>query len=341
MNKLPVQRVIGADIGGANLKYASDAGAAHSRPFAMWQHPDRLADAIVADLAVFSPAETLAVTMTGELADCFVDRNVGVEHIVRATSQTAAASGIRQILFYGLDGGFHSAEDAIKDPDLVAAANWHALASFVARRYSGDGVLIDVGSTTTDVIPIGGGTVATDAQTDYQRLREGSLVYVGCRRTPVCALVDQLEIDGRPVPVMNECFATIDDARLLLAQQQECPEDLDTADGRPRTREFAANRLARMVGLDRRAMSVPQASLLASQVYDAARQRIGAAVNVALSRGASLVILSGHGHDLVKLPPGAGVEDFTNQLGPQVSRCAPAFAVAQLSASVLQVQRSI
>ena len=60
------------------------------------------------------------------------------------------------------------------------------------------------------------GFVATAAMTDHDRLLEGSLIYVGCRRTPVCALVDRLEFRGSASRVMNELFATIDDARLVL-----------------------------------------------------------------------------------------------------------------------------
>ena len=217
MNKL----VIGVDIGGANLKYASACGMASSRAFAMWREPENLATALAEDLQSNfcnqqHAIETLAVTMTGELADCFIDREVGVQHIVEQTCHAAAQLGLDHVQFYGVDGLFHNARAAGEKPDLIAAANWHALANFIGREVAADALLIDIGSTTTDIIPITQQQVATTALTDHDRLCEHSLVYVGCKRTPVCSLVDTLEYRGVVTPVMNEQFATIDDALLLL-----------------------------------------------------------------------------------------------------------------------------
>ena len=62
--------VLGTDIGGANLKYASSCGTAASREFAMWLTPEKLANTLTEDLQRdfldhdLKPA-TLAVTMTG------------------------------------------------------------------------------------------------------------------------------------------------------------------------------------------------------------------------------------------------------------------------------------
>ena len=316
----------------ANLKYASDRGSAVSRPYALWQHPDQLSAAIQDDLSRYSAIQTLAVTMTGELADCYVDREIGVRAIADATAQAAASLGIEQVLFYGLDGCFHRLHDAKDQVDLVAAANWHALGSYIGRHIIGDALLVDVGSTTTDVIKIRDGQIATTARSDHDRLREGSLVYVGCRRTPVCALVDRLCLDGQVTPVMNELFATIDDVRLLMKTQPECPHDSDSADGKPRTREFAANRLARMIGLDRRHVTVEQSVQLAVQVYHAAKQRVAGAIEGILDHGAA-VVLSGHGPDLVDLPANTKILSLSEQLGAEVSRCRPAYAVACLSAA--------
>ncbi len=322
--------IVGLDIGGANLKYADTSGVAFSRHFEMWRQPDRLAATIRADLtARFADCATLAVTMTGELADCFVDRAEGVEHIVRHVCDAAAMVGGKTVRFYGVDGEFRTAQRASLDVDLVAAANWHALASYVGREIASDAVLIDIGSTTTDIIPIQQGRVATLATTDHDRLREGSLVYVGCRRTPVCAIVDRLRFRGQEIAVMNELFATTDDARIILGYQGESADDHDSSDSKPRTREMAANRLARMIGLDRRRVTAEDAMELAMQVHLAATRRIRDAI-ARIAIGKPLVVLSGHGDDLIEIPGGERVLRLADELGTELSRSAPSYAVAQL-----------
>ena len=348
--------VIGIDVGGANLKYVArsirrvghnsnstcndsvDGARAFSTNFAMWRHPDRLADQLEGDLRRLAgenaAIDRLAITMTGELADCFSDRAVGVKHIVTHCMRAASSLGIEDVGFYGVDGRFRGAADAILDVDRVAAANWHAAASLVARDLADNGTLIDIGSTTTDIIPIEERRVATTATTDFDRLAEGSLVYVGCRRTPVCALLHKLMYRGQSIPVMNEVFATIDDARLLVGSLPEDDGDCDTADGKPRTKQWAANRIARMIGLDARTVGLDKAVALARQVIDAARQRIaaGRAQVAAQFAGASRwkIILSGHGEDLIEVPSDVPVIRLAEMLGPEISRCAPALAVASL-----------
>lgn len=322
-----MKEIVGVDIGGANLKYASANGRAHSRFFPMWRQPESLCDSLIKDLQEFGSIDSLAVTMTGELADCFIDRQMGVKHIVEHTQRAAKALGIHDVRFYAVDGVFYDGKSAAEKTDLIAASNWHALASYVGREIAADALLIDIGSTTTDVIPIANGSVATTAQTDYDRLSEGSLVYVGCRRTPVCSLVDKLTYCGQTSSIMNEFFATVDDARLVLGTISDMPDDLDTADGKPRTAEFAANRLARMIGLDRRSVGVEQSRELAEQIVDALRKTIADAVR---QQESSVIVVSGHGPDLLAVSNDQQVQTLADKLGDQVSRSAPAYAVARL-----------
>ena len=90
---------------------------------------------------------------------------------------------------------FHDVSAIQRDPALAAAANWLALATLVARLVPDDvGLLIDVGTTTTDLIPLDHGRAAARGRTDTERLQNGELVYAGVRRTPVCALATELPI---------------------------------------------------------------------------------------------------------------------------------------------------
>ncbi len=360
--------VIGIDIGGANLKYATPKyatpnshvesvapsrsldrrgmlGETLARVFPMWRRPESLATELCEDLnrlARGRPIKALIATMTGELADCFLDRQEGVEHIAAQACLAAERLQVGEVVFYGVDGRFHERHQAVREVDCVAAANWHALASFVGQTLCGNGLLIDVGSTTTDLIPLMGGQVATEAETDFQRLAEGSLVYIGGRRTPVAAIVDQLVHREQVVSVMKEVFATMDDVRLVLNHVAQDEHDTDTADGRSRTIAMAVNRLARMIGLDRRQVTIEDAMALASQVHAVARGRIAEAasrlrpVTGSPNTGSSgtgssgLTVISGHAADLVELPVGASVIKLSDRLGEPISRSAPAFAVAAL-----------
>jgi probable H4MPT-linked C1 transfer pathway protein len=228
-----------------------------------------------------------------------------------------------------MGGEFCDVERAGERSDLVASANWHALARFVATQIATDATLVDIGSTTTDIIRLSHGRVDTAARSDHQRLREGSLVYVGCRRTPVCALVDDLHFREQTCGVMNEVFATVDDARLVLGSVCEDAGDRDTADGSPRTRTDAANRLARMIGLDGRMISMDESQQLAAQVVAAARKRIHDALARIAPSGS--IVLSGHGDDLIDLSGRPTVLRLADQIGGEMARCAPAYAVAFLA----------
>ena len=319
---------VGVDIGGANLKYADDGGKTLACDFPLWRRHRELADQLSQDLVLFGSAATLAVTMTGELADCYEDRQDGVFSIIRAVEQAAFSSGIQNVTYYAARKGFLNASEAMENVDHVAASNWYALASFVAEEISENGLLIDIGSTTTDIVPIVNGQIGTGSVTDYDRLVEGSLVYVGCERTPVCALLSKIQHRGNNVGVMNEFFATVDDARIVLRSVEESAET-QTADGRPKTRGFATARLARMIGLDRRNFTDDDAVLLAQQVVDAATRLISDSCERVDPRLGCYVI-SGHGADLLpSLPTGESVK-LIDRLGPELSRCAPSYAVARL-----------
>ncbi|WP_197454923.1 hydantoinase/oxoprolinase family protein [Stieleria varia] len=329
--------VVGIDIGGANLKYASSGGKSFSREFAMWKHHRDLSETLVDDLSRFGKGLPIAVTMTGELADCFLDREIGVRHIVESVEQ---ATRNTQTRYYSVTGEFFNAAQAVARIDDVAASNWHALATLVAGEVCSDAMLVDIGSTTTDIVPLSAGRVATPAKTDHDRLVEGSLVYVGCARTPVCALVNELQYQGENATVMNEWFATVDDARVVLGLEKECPGDRASADNAPRDAFHARNRLARMIGLDHRSVDDEAARTLATQIMAAARERIQHGIRKVQSLYGfapnTTLVLSGHGGDLL---PRDVIADRTvirldEQWGEVIARSAPAYAVARLMTAV-------
>lgn len=331
--------VVGLDIGGANLKGATAGGAAVSFPFEIWRDPERLADALVDLLSKLPAADTLAVTMTAELADCFRTKAEGVDHVLAAVERIA---GHRPVRVWTTAGRFVSPAEARREPMRVAAANWHALATWVARRFlrRGCGLLVDIGSTTTDIISLCDGRPAAVGLTDGDRLLSGELVYTGVRRTPLCAVLPEVLFRGQPCPLAAELFATMLDVFLLLEDIADAPDDLQTANGRPATRIEAWHRLARMLCRDANEFTESDALDAARQFAAAQQTAIATALDRVLSRqkaGGDVTILSGSGSFLARrvLAAEGGMRTarivtLDAELTPAVAEAACAFAVANL-----------
>lgn len=325
------------DIGGANLKAATGTGYAAHRAFALWREPKRLAAELRTMIAEAPACDRLVVTMTGELADCFETRTHGVRFILHAVHD--AADG-RHTRVYRLDGRLVAPPAAAGEPLDVAAANWHALATFSGRYVpQGRTLLFDVGSTTSDLVPLRDGRVVASGNTDTQRLISGELVYAGVSRTPVCGLVHHAPYRQHDCPVMLELFATTKDVYLLTGEIDEDPADTHTADRRPATKRAARLRLSRMLGADATHFNMRDAVRIAQHVAQAQVARLAKAVRrVAEQNGGvpDCVVLSGEGEFLARrvlaaLEWSPKLISLAQQLGPSVSKCAPAHALAVLA----------
>ncbi|MBM3978888.1 MAG: H4MPT-linked C1 transfer pathway protein [Planctomycetes bacterium] len=325
--------ILGLDIGGANLKAATPDRRAVSVPFALWKHPEQLPAALAALVAQFPDATELAVTMTGELCDCFETKREGVNTIVDAVQQVA---GTRAMRVWSTDGKFLQGWEGKVDQNYmkVAAANWHALATFAGRYVPSEGaVLIDVGSTTSDIIPILDGKPVPEGKTDYDRIFTNELLYTGVRRTPICSLFGW--------QVAAEVFATTLDAYLLLGLIPEDRDDCDTADERPATKHRARARLCRMYCGDIDTIPTENIQTLAESVRDRQQMQLSHCIEQATNRLRLLkkdvgirFIVSGSGDFLARLAVRDDLctESLSRRLGPAVSACAPAYAVAVLAA---------
>ncbi|GIW82939.1 MAG: tetrahydromethanopterin-linked C1 transfer pathway [Gemmatales bacterium] len=320
--------IVGLDIGGAHIKAAHSDQTALCRKFALWKQPEALSAVLRDVLAEMPPFDLVAVSMTGEICDCFASKRAGVNAILDALEQ--AVQG-RPVVVWQTTGHWLSVEEARLNPMTTAAANWHALATF-AGRFAADSshaFVVDVGSTTTDIVRLRRGKPVPIGRTDFERLRTRELVYTGIRRTPVCALLDR---------VAAEWFATTHDAFLLLGWIEEDESDTDTPDGRPATKGFAHARLARMVGADAETLSLADAQRLAKQIIQRQLARIADAIRN-LSRDLNeppLAILSGSGEFLARRACKAvGLNRFiylSKELGEAISRSACAYSLAVLAA---------
>ena len=331
-------QTLGLDIGGANLKAADGRDAAVSVPFPLWKNPDGLADALRDLAGRFPPFDRLAVTMTGELCDCFETKAGGVAHILEACEKLAAG---RPVWVWQTAGEFVDPATARECWQLTAAANWHASATFVGRCVpAGPALFIDMGSTTTDIVPLEDGVPAPAGRTDFERLRSDELYYRGVGRTPV-EFMASAEVGGRGVWLPCERFATTRDIFLALEETPEDPSDTGTADGRPATRGHALGRLARALCCDRTELDEAVLVEFAEDLRAELLSELLAAVSVVagrLSGPPRAVVRAGSGAFLAaglaaepELPLTAADDlAIADLLSPAVAAALPAHAVARL-----------
>jgi (4-(4-[2-(gamma-L-glutamylamino)ethyl]phenoxymethyl)furan-2-yl)methanamine synthase len=331
--------ILGWDVGGANIKAArlrkgsrADAEIVE-RPFALWREPQRLASVLREVMDDLGNAQTMGITMTAELADCFATKREGVAFVL--DSFRTAFPDARHWVF-GTDGQFRSLDDARNRPADVAAANWVASATLIARTFP-DALFLDVGSTTSDIIPIIHGRVAACGRTDTARLRSGELVYTGALRTPVAAIVRWVPLGGSRCRVAAEHFAVAGDVHLWLGHIEPCDYTCETPDGRSRDRGNAAARLARMVCADREAIGDADLTAIADHVSRVQVRQIAAGIRQVVRRlpvdCRLSAVISGHGAFLARSAAeqsGLSTHDLAGDVGSAAARAVPAAAVARL-----------
>jgi probable H4MPT-linked C1 transfer pathway protein len=341
------ETVLGWDLGGAHLKAGrlgpdGRAEKVLELPCPLWQGLHHLEAALREALATLGPADRHAITMTGEMVDLFPNREEGVARILEAVRRVIANT---PFLVYAGATGLVAPDAALALAPQVASANWMATAAFVARCLP-KAILVDVGSTTADLIPVAGGRVLALGRNDFERLTHGELVYTGVVRTPVMAMAPAVAFEGHRVPLMAEYFATSADIYRLTGELPEGADLHPAADQGEKTVAASARRLARMIGRD--AESAPLAAWqgLARELREAQLARLLEAFDRQLAR-------EGLGEDVPVV--GAGVGRFLadelarrrglsrvsfasllpagGAAGALIETCAPAVAVGALAQS--------
>ena len=333
----------GYDIGGAHLKVAlAESGrilAVAQIACPLWQGLDRLDAAFAMARPLIARAEHHAATMTGELCELFPDRKTGVLTLV---DHLASRLGDDVRIWMG-PLGFGSVQEARVETAAVASTNFLSTAELVAQR-TGDGLLVDFGSTTTDIIPVAAGRPCPRGLTDGDRLTTGELVYTGLTRTDVSAVAHQALLQGHKYRLAAGNFATMADVRRILGA---LPVDIDqheTADRRGTSLEESLARFARCFGRDRADARLADWRAAARAIADQQMDEIGAAVAEVLVatplRDGAPVIAAGIGAPLIA-PLAADLGRGCRPFGELVeaaedcrlwaTRCAPAVAIALLA----------
>jgi probable H4MPT-linked C1 transfer pathway protein len=329
--------VCGWDIGGVNTKAATlvdgRVAAARTQAFELQRDPGGLVPLLrrmAAELGGESPQHH-AVTMTAELSQMFRTKREGVVFVLDALDRAFPADDVR---IFTVDRRFLSLAAARREPLAVAAANWSATAHALAARHP-DALLIDVGTTTTDCIPIVGGRVAAAGWNDPDRLASGELIYTGALRTAVEAIVHEVPYRNGSAGVSAEGFALAGDVHLWRGAIEPRDYTGPTPDGRPAIREFCGERLARIVCADAELIDHAAISRIADAIAAAQGGRIADALRRILTRHPSLrmAVVTGLGAfiaDAAAREAGLQVVHVSVEWGADAARCAPAAAVALL-----------
>ena len=342
--------VLGWDIGGAHVKAALLRDGrlldAMQWPCPLWQGLQHLEQVLAAAAARWPGLHGWrhAVTMTGELVDLFEHREDGVQRIAERV-----AARLPQAAFFAGDAGWCTAAQAGAMWPHIASANWLATARHAAAVFApGEGLLVDIGSTTTDLIAFRAGRVLTSSRSDADRLAQGELVYHGVVRTPLCALARRIAWQGRELNVMNEFFATTADVYRLTGELDPTHDQQPSADQAPKDLAHTQARLARMIGLDARDGSAEDwlafaGAWRAEQLAELRGQLQRVAAGQGLGAAPAVLVAAGCGAFLVPAltPPGWRCRTYRDAMVPMAPAAvagaagwadavAPAIAVAAL-----------
>ena len=252
--------------------------------FPFWKRDKAKLIELLSEILMESPnsctLDAISLTITAELSDAFSTKREGINQILDCVCQVAKEI---PILVLNVEGQFWSVETAKSEPLKVAASNWAATGWMVAKRKP-ECVVVDVGSTSTSIIPITCGKVSAQSKTDLDKLINGELVYTGSLRTNIAAIVQDVPIKGQKSRVSSELFAQSGDAHLLLGNIKTEDYVADTADGKGKSRMEAMTRLSKVVCADTEMLSENEIIEMSKYVYNCQIDQIADALSQVYSR---------------------------------------------------------
>ncbi len=346
--------VIGWDIGGANTKTAfmrTENGCVDEfrtaiEYFPVWKDPKKLTNVFLSlkeRLSGASKLDCMGLTMTAELSDAYQTKREGVNHILASFSEAFTDASI---FVLDVDATLRPIESAKSEPLRVAASNWAATGWLVSQLIK-TCVVIDVGSTSTSIIPVVDGRIVAAGKTDLEKLVNGELVYTGSLRTNVAATVSSVPFRGGVARVSSELFAQSGDVHLVLGNITEEEYITETVDARGKTRKEAMARLARVVCADIEMLTKQEIVQIARYVHNRQVEQVAEGLIQVYSRAKLFtaeeipIVVTGIGKDFIAKR--AAKKVFLNKiidLGKLVRNevviASPAVGVAWMAASNLE-----
>jgi (4-(4-[2-(gamma-L-glutamylamino)ethyl]phenoxymethyl)furan-2-yl)methanamine synthase len=350
---IEVVKVLGFDIGGANTKATyieTEEGTVKKlrtsmEYFPIWKDKEQLPNVLDKLKKTVTDSATLdgvGVTITAELSDAYMTKKEGINHVLDCVTEVF---GDAPTFVLDVEANLLTVKDARKEPLKVASANW-AATGWMISQLTKKGIAVDVGSTTTSIIPVINGKIAATGRTDLEKLQKGELVYSGSLRTNVAAIVDSIPVKGRMTRVSSELFAQSGDVHMILGNIGEEDYTAETCDGRGKTRREAMARLARVVCADIDMLTEEEIGAIAKFVYDRQVEQIAGGLKqvyerIKQSHQEISVVVTGLGRNFLakKAAEKAGFKqiiDMKELVGAKAAIVSPSVGVALMVTSRLE-----
>ncbi len=317
---------LGIDIGGANLKASDESGDFRLVYLPMWKRFDELRDVLVDIRDEFRP-DAVGIVMTAEISDVFSSKVEGVLKISSVVEDV-----FDNTLYMDLNGNLRRYDEVVRNPRGFMASNWVASVKFLISEGFDEFIFADMGSTTTDIIPVRGEILA--GRSDYERLRRGELLYFGALRTPINFILREFD-----VPLASEYFSIAADAFVVTGDMGVEEYTCETPDGRGKDLESCMRRIARLVCSDLEEVGEDYVRSLAMQFKLTVISKLSAAM-IRISKGYGLkrVVGCGVGEFLIRdAAERVGLEYLSiSEMYGEVSKVFPSFALARLVKGFLE-----
>lgn len=244
---------MGLDIGGANTDCAiveiNDNKVISMKKdrtyFPMWKENDKLQKALINFSKDDPDIEVVCVSMTAELADGYNSKKEG---IIDISHKVMDVFNNKKVYFVTFDG-LKTYDELKKNLLSAAAANWIGTSEII-KYIEKNCIFIDIGSTTTDIIPIKNQKEISLGHSDLERLSTGELIYTGMLRTNLASIVHKVPIHGKLTRVSSELFTISADIHRILGNINEEDYTCPTPDNNDKDIISCKRRLARLVCAD-------------------------------------------------------------------------------------------
>ncbi len=350
---IDVVKVLGLDIGGANTKATyikTDDDVVNEQRTALEYFPiwkdgkeqlPQVLEKLKQKVADSTALDGVGVTITAELSDAYITKKEGINHVLDWVTEIFADV---PTFVLDVEAKLLTVKDARMEPLKVASANWAATGWMISQLIK-NCIIVDVGSTTTSIIPVINGKVAAAGRTDLEKLQNGELVYSGSLRTNIATIVNAIPVKGRMTRVSSELFAQSGDVHLLLNNIRHEDYTAETCDGRGKTRREATARLARVVCADTDMLNEQEIIAMAKFVYDRQVEHIADGLKQVYERKKLLqeekVVVTGLGRNFLarKAAEKVGIKqiiDMKELVGAEASVVSPSVGVALMVATGLE-----